>query len=254
MHLAIDSQFPEIRRSVNTYLVQATDRAPQLANSLIRDALMSFLSRGHPSSKTASTPTDDQVQSWNKHSRLSTLLLSVVSFGDDVDLSVRETTVVEHIVLAHHGLLCSPFFKICSATFIRLTLLQVVQIVIPGLTCVRKPLSIRMRSSISILINCSTLSWMLHVRNQRYVGNIMCEVPGANFVQYGFPEASYSAVTTLCFVSPASVLPRVVKQLQADLNPASLNALSDFDLGVWATPEGTTFVDGWFLQQVLLLH
>ena len=211
---------------------------------------MSFLSRGHPSSKTASTPTDDQVQSWNKHSRLSTLLLSIVSFGDDVDLSLRETAVVEHIILAHHGLLCSPFF-LFSSTFIRLIPLQVVQIVIPGLTCVRKPLSIHMSSSISILINCSTLSWMLHVRNQRYVG-IMCEVPGTNFVQYGFPEASYSAVTTLCFVSPASVLPRVVKQLQADLNPASLNALSDFDLGVWATPEGTTFVDGWFLQQVLL--
>lgn len=71
-------------------------------------------------------------------------------------------------------------------------------------------------------------------------------VAGADFVQYGFPEASYSVVTTLCFVSPASVLPRIVKQLQDDLDPASLNALSDFDLGVWATPEGTTFVDGYF--------
>lgn len=71
-------------------------------------------------------------------------------------------------------------------------------------------------------------------------------VARADFVQYGFPEASYSAVTTLCFVSPASVLPQIVKQLQDDLDPASLNALSDFDLGVWATPEGTTFVDGYF--------
>ena len=108
MHLAIDSQFPEIRRSVNTYLLQATARAPQLANRLIGDALTSFLSRFHPSSKTASTPADDQVQPWNKQSRLSALLLSVVSFGDDVDISLREKTVVEHIVLAHHCLLCSP--------------------------------------------------------------------------------------------------------------------------------------------------
>ena len=71
-------------------------------------------------------------------------------------------------------------------------------------------------------------------------------VAGADFVQYGFPEASYSVVTTLCFVSPTSVLPQIVKQLQGDLDPARLNALSDFDLGVWATPEGTTFVDGYF--------
>ena len=74
----------------------------------------------------------------------------------------------------------------------------------------------------------------------------MHKLLGLIFEQYGFPEASYSAVTTLCFVSPTSVLPQIVKQLQDDLNPASLNTLSDFDLGVWATPEGTTFVDGYF--------
>jgi hypothetical protein len=73
-------------------------------------------------------------------------------------------------------------------------------------------------------------------------------VAGADLVQYGFPEASYSVVTTLCFVSPTSVLPQIVKQLQDDLDPANLNTLSDFDLGVWATPEGTTFVDGYFLS------
>ena len=46
-----------------------------------------------------------------------------------------------------------------------------------------------------------------------------------------------------------------MKQLQDDLDPANLNTLSDFDLGVWATPEGTTFVDGYFLSSSgLSLH
>jgi Generalcontrol nonderepressible 1 (Gcn1) N-terminal len=111
VHLAIESKFAEIRYSVNTYLVQATARAPQLANRLIGDALTSFLSRGRPSLKTTSILADDQVQPRNKQSRLSTLLLSVVSFGDDVDLSFRENAVVEHILLAHHCLLCSPFYS-----------------------------------------------------------------------------------------------------------------------------------------------
>ena len=111
MHLAIDSKFPEIRRSVNKSLVQASARAPQLTNRVIGDALTSFLSRARPSSKVASTSVDDQVQPWNKQSRLSTLLLSVVSFGDEVDLSLREDAVVKHIVLAHHCLLCS---SLCS--------------------------------------------------------------------------------------------------------------------------------------------
>ena len=167
MHLAIDSKFPEIRRSVNKSLVQATVQAPQLANRLIGDALTSFLSRGHPSSKAAGTPVDNQVQPWNKQSRLSTLLLSVVSFGYDVDLSLREKTIVEHIVLAHHCLLCSSF--LFGSTSIRLIFLQVVQIGRRGLTCARKRLSIRMGLSTSILINCLTWSWMLLVQNRRFV-------------------------------------------------------------------------------------
>ena len=243
MHLAIDSKFPEIRRSVNKSLVEVTVRAPQLANRLIGDALTSFLSHGHPSSKATSTPADDQVQPWNKQSRLSTLLLSVVSFRDDVDLSLREKAVVEHIVLAHHCLLCSSFMF--SSTSIRFMLLQVVQTGRLGLTCVRKRLSIRMSLSTSILVNCLTWSWMLLVQNRRYFFlRNYARIVEDDFVQYGFSEASYRAVTTLCFVSPASVLPQIVKQLQDDLDPTSLNALSDFDLGVWATPEGTTFVDG----------
>jgi hypothetical protein len=45
-------------------------------------------------------------------------------------------------------------------------------------------------------------------------------------------------------VSPAVVLPRVVEQLRADVNPDLINSLSDSDLGIWSTPEGTTFVNG----------
>lgn len=62
--------------------------------------------------------------------------------------------------------------------------------------------------------------------------------------QFGFPEASYRAVTTLAFIAPTVVLPRIMDQLKADLDPASLHSLTDFDYGVWETPEGTTFVDG----------
>lgn len=49
---------------------------------------------------------------------------------------------------------------------------------------------------------------------------------------------------TLAFVSPSIVLPRVVKQLREDINPDLLNALSDSDIGIWSTPEGTTYVNG----------
>ena len=35
-----------------------------------------------------------------------------------------------------------------------------------------------------------------------------------------------------------------MEQLIVDINSEVLNGISDFDLGVWGTPEGTTFVDG----------
>lgn len=62
--------------------------------------------------------------------------------------------------------------------------------------------------------------------------------------QAGFEDASYSAVTTLAFISPTAVLPQIIQRLQEDLNPDVLDALSDEDLSIWAMPEGTTFVDG----------
>lgn len=63
-------------------------------------------------------------------------------------------------------------------------------------------------------------------------------------LQYGFADASSSAVGTLAFVSPATVLPQIVDQLRADINPSVVNALTEMDFGIWLTPEGTTYVDG----------
>ncbi|KAJ7334076.1 armadillo-type protein [Mycena albidolilacea] len=59
----------------------------------------------------------------------------------------------------------------------------------------------------------------------------------------GLPDAAYSAVTTLVFVAPDVVLPRIVEQLRVDIDPSTLNALTEEDLGMWRMPEGSTFID-----------
>ncbi|KAJ6581434.1 armadillo-type protein [Mycena capillaripes] len=59
----------------------------------------------------------------------------------------------------------------------------------------------------------------------------------------GLPDAAYSALTTLVFVAPDVVLPRIVEQLRLDIDPAILNALTEEDLGMWRMPEGSTFID-----------
>ncbi|KAJ7720581.1 armadillo-type protein [Mycena maculata] len=59
----------------------------------------------------------------------------------------------------------------------------------------------------------------------------------------GLPNAAYSALTTIVFIAPDAVLPRIVEQLRTDIDPAVLNALTEEDLGMWRMPEGSTFID-----------
>ncbi|KIY43656.1 translational activator GCN1 [Fistulina hepatica ATCC 64428] len=61
--------------------------------------------------------------------------------------------------------------------------------------------------------------------------------------QSAFPEACCQAIRTLVFVSPTIVLPKLLKHLEADLDAAVLTALTDEELGIWQTPEGTMFLD-----------
>lgn len=73
-------------------------------------------------------------------------------------------------------------------------------------------------------------------------------------LQYGFANASSSAVGTLAFVSPATVLPRIVDKLRADINPSVINTLTETDFGIWITPEGSTYVDGQLHQFIFYLR
>lgn len=59
----------------------------------------------------------------------------------------------------------------------------------------------------------------------------------------GTKEASYRAITTLAFVLPDVVLPRVVDQLKVDV-ATDIKTLTDEDFGMWTTPEGEPYIDG----------
>lgn len=59
-------------------------------------------------------------------------------------------------------------------------------------------------------------------------------------------DAAYNAVSTLVFVNPEDVIPRILDHMCADLDAHEVNALTDVDLGIWRTPEGTAYVDGKF--------
>jgi len=105
LHLALDGSTPEIRQATQTAVAESTARLPQLTNCVIRDSVNTFISRGPPASKAASS-AEDLAKPWNDHARLSALLLSSVSFDVDLDLTIREDLIVELIVIGHHDLVC----------------------------------------------------------------------------------------------------------------------------------------------------
>lgn len=86
-------------------MAESTARDPLLTISVIRDAVNTFLSRGPPASKVAAS-VDEPAKPWNRHARLSALLLSAVSFDTDLDLATREDMITELIIIGHHSLVC----------------------------------------------------------------------------------------------------------------------------------------------------
>jgi hypothetical protein len=104
IHLALDSKSAEVQRKANAVVATATIANPMLTNQIIREALARFLARGLRTQQ--STSGDDIPVPWNKHAKLSGLLLSATSFAKETETFIKEKSVVELIVLVHHRLIC----------------------------------------------------------------------------------------------------------------------------------------------------
>lgn len=57
-------------------------------------------------------------------------------------------------------------------------------------------------------------------------------------------RAAFDAAATLTLVTPAIVLPRLLEQIEKDLDLEKVKSLNDSDLAIWNTVEGTLYVDG----------
>ncbi|KAG6810659.1 hypothetical protein H0H92_010871 [Tricholoma furcatifolium] len=204
IHLTLDGSTPEIRREVNVVAERCTLSLPELTNNIVRDGLNTFVARGTPSSKPAA---DGASIAWNKQPRLSALLLSATPLSD-AEAKAKEAMVVEAILLSHHQLICGN----SRQTWIDL---------------------------------CQRAGVDPHDLTNRHLDTLfkLILAGSAADAKFGFSDASYSAVSTLAFVAPATVLPRIVEQLRTDIDPAVINALTESDFGIWMTPEGTTYVD-----------
>ncbi|KAI0060576.1 ARM repeat-containing protein [Artomyces pyxidatus] len=208
LHLSVESQSPEFRRRVIVSLEHLINLLPTQVNTIVREALTSHLLRPRPStSKVPNGSTEDEKPAVNKQSRYLAFMLASAAFSDDVEIAVRERLLSEFVVLAHHPVVCGhsrqAWIELCQ----------------------------KARADPRALVD-HQLDRLFSI-----VVSTMSESQTSDF-----SEAVYRAITTLAFVAPDTVLPRVMDQLREDIG-SDVNALSESDLGIWATPEGVAYVD-----------
>ncbi|KAN0130768.1 ARM repeat-containing protein [Lactarius tabidus] len=211
LYLAMESQVPEFRRRVVASVGHLAVVAPETANKLVRSGLTAYLTRRRTSiSKSQTSLTENEKPAIRTQPRLLAFLSASTAFGRDEDnTALREKLLSETIVLAHHPEICGNtrqvWIELCQKAHL-------------------DPHAVTENQLDNLLNAVITLS----------------QETGTD--PTGYAEACYAAITTLAFVAPDAVLPRVMEQLRADLS-SDISSLTDLDIGVWNTPEGQTFVD-----------
>lgn len=80
------------------------------------------------------------------------------------------------------------------------------------------------------------------------VSELVCSTPYELIVYvYQNPAAKtarHRAITTVAFLHPETALPQFFDCLSAYLDVKSANALTQEQIGIWETPEGTLFTNG----------
>ncbi len=65
-------------------------------------------------------------------------------------------------------------------------------------------------------------------------------------------DAAFNAVSSIAFIAPECTVSQLVEQIRMDLSPNRLSEIGDFELGIWNTPEGSTYVDSECIQCLVL--
>ncbi|GJE94641.1 ARM repeat-containing protein [Phanerochaete sordida] len=207
LHLAVDSSSVDIRRLAITSMNAQAPKYPEVVSRIVSTSLKAYLVKESASAKV-SNGEDAETKAVSKEGRLCAFLISCAAIGQDIDQSVRESLVLDLLVVSYHPAIAGqgarlPWIELCLAAGVN-----------PNETV--------------------TMHW------ERILPQLIAASESSSS---GFIEASYRAVTTLSFVAPQAVIPQIVEQLRRDIDAQALGGLTEEDLAIWATPEGTTYID-----------
>ncbi|KAI9068620.1 ARM repeat-containing protein [Trametes sanguinea] len=211
LHLAMESSSPTIRRSTLTTLEKLAAAQPELVGLAIIAAITSYFSKVQSSASKATAVNGEETETRSsKEGRLPAVILACGAFSEECPPDIKERLLMEFVLVAHHpgfsGNLRPVWIELCQKA--------------------------RVDPQELVTAHADTL-----------LANVLRAIDVEGKPLPGFVEAGYRAITTLAFVAPNAVIPKVVEQVRSDLRSEETHALTDDDLGIWATPEGQTYVD-----------
>ncbi|KAG9005891.1 translational activator of GCN4 [Tulasnella sp. JGI-2019a] len=156
--------------------------------------------------RTIAVTEEDADQISLRRSRIASVFTALASFSDSTEMAERGELVTELIILAHH-ISASDTPRQLWIELVRKAGLNPPDLLSSGLE------------------------------------RLLSIVWEASLLNGEFGDAGHLAATTLTFIAPALIMPRMVVQLQKDLELDQLAAIGETEYNIWKTPEGTLFVD-----------
>ncbi|KAK4055085.1 translational activator of GCN4 [Microbotryomycetes sp. JL201] len=138
--------------------------------------------------------------------RIRQILLALASLPEELSSDEKEELLSRHVVLAHHPRL-------------------------------------EMSVWVEMLLAAKVLPEMLIEAKSTQLLDLIRRDASSQPESKLFAEAAYRAATTLALISPRAIVPLLFEQLRDDLEPSRLDFIGNLEYGVWATPDGVTFVD-----------
>jgi hypothetical protein len=100
-----------------------------------------------------------------------------------------------------------------------------------------------MQSFVDIVVGQGVDPAKLVERTESRVLKLFTDATAVPVRSVAFASAAYRAARTLAFISPDALTQQFLASARSDLDPQNLDFIGAQELGIWATPEGSLFVD-----------
>ena len=117
LHLAVEGSTVDIRRIAVSAMNAIAPKHPQVINRVVSASLKAYLTKAvAPPTKAQTSTEETETKTVSKEGRLSAFLISCAAVGADVEQSVRESLVLDLLIVSYHPAISTSIrFPACSS-------------------------------------------------------------------------------------------------------------------------------------------